>query len=52
MALILTFLLLALLLGVVGFVVHVLWVIAVVVLALWLLGLFVRGRHKGDSTRW
>lgn len=42
-------LLLALILGGVGFAVHVLWWIALAVLVLWLLGFLVRG---GSGSRW
>lgn len=46
-------LLLALLLFGVGFALHVLWWIAIVVLVLWLLGFVVRGTHSGGSRhRW
>jgi hypothetical protein len=43
-------LLLALLLGGLGFAVHLLWIVAVVVFALWLLG-FVVGRGAAESRR-
>lgn len=43
-------LLLALVLGGLGFAIHVLWWIAVVVLVLWILGFFVRG--GGGGGRW
>jgi membrane protein YdbS with pleckstrin-like domain len=55
MALILLVLLLAVLLGAVGFAVHLLWWIAVVVLILWLLGFLVRvgeGSSRGRWYRW
>jgi hypothetical protein len=48
MGLILAILLIALLFGAVGFAVHMLWVIALVVLVIWLLGFLV---HSGSS-RW
>jgi hypothetical protein len=47
--LILLVLLLALILGGLGFAVHVLWWIALVVLVLWLLGFLFRG---GGGKRW
>jgi hypothetical protein len=55
MALILLVLLLALILGGLGFVLHVLWWIALVVLLLWLLGFLVRvgeGASRGRWYRW
>jgi hypothetical protein len=57
MFLILAVLLLALILGGLGFVVHVLWWIALVVLVLWLLGFLFRtaesgGRSRGRWYRW
>lgn len=55
MAIILLVLLLALILGGLGFVLHVLWWIALVVLALWLLGFLVRvgeGTSRGRWYRW
>jgi hypothetical protein len=55
MALILLVLLLALLLGGLGFVLHVLWWIALVVLVLWLLGFLLRvgeGTSRGRWYRW
>jgi hypothetical protein len=42
-------LLLALLLGGLGFAMHVLWIVALIALALWLLGFLVRG---GEGARW
>lgn len=57
MVLIVVVLLIALLLGAVGFAVHVLWWIALIVLALWLLGFVFRaaetgGRSRGRWYRW
>ncbi len=51
MALILAVLLIALILGGLGFAVHVLWWIALVVLVVWLLG-FARRAGTGARTRW
>jgi hypothetical protein len=51
MAIILAVLLLALILGGLGFVVHVLWWIALIVLALWLLGFFFTGAAAGGPRR-
>ncbi|MFF3074632.1 hydrophobic protein [Kitasatospora sp. NPDC057904] len=45
-------LLLALILGGLGFAVHVLWWVALVVLALWLLGFVFRGAAEGGRSRW
>ncbi|WP_441248126.1 hydrophobic protein [Kitasatospora sp. McL0602] len=46
-------LLLALVLGGLGFAIHVLWWIALIVLALWLLGFVFRGSSAGASRgRW
>jgi hypothetical protein len=45
--------LLALLLGGLGFAVHVLWLIAVIVLVFWLIGFAVgRGQRMGRRGRW
>lgn len=55
MAIILLVLLLALLLFGVGFAVHVLWWIALIVLAIWLIGFLVRvgeGSSRGRWYRW
>jgi hypothetical protein len=52
MAIILLVLLLALILGGLGFVLHVLWWIALVVLAIWLLGFLVRATEGGTRSRW
>lgn len=50
MAVILLVLLLALILGGLGFAVHALWIVAVVVAVLWLLGFVVRSATGGG--RW
>ena len=52
MALILIVLLLALLLGGLGFAVHVLWWIALIVLVIWLIGFVVRVGEGGSRGRW
>jgi hypothetical protein len=55
MALILVVLLLALLLGGLGFAIHILWWIALIVLVIWLLGFLVRmgeGSSRGRWYRW
>jgi hypothetical protein len=52
MALILLVLLLALLLAGVGFAIHVLWWIALVVIVLWLLGFLVRVGEGSSRSRW
>ena len=52
MALILVVLLLALLLGGLGFAIHVLWWIALIVLVIWLLGFVVRMGEGGSRGRW
>jgi hypothetical protein len=52
MLLILAVLLLAALLFGLGFAVHVLWWIAVIVLILWVLGFFLRGGSTAGSRRW
>jgi len=49
MGLLLLVLLLALILGGLGFAVHVLWWVALIVLAIWVIGFFVRGAEGG---RW
>ena len=51
MAVILAVLLLALILGGLGFAVHVLWWIALIVLVLWLLGFFFTGASAGGPRR-
>jgi membrane protein YdbS with pleckstrin-like domain len=50
-ALLLVVLLIALIFGVVGFAVHVLWWIALIVLAIWLLGFLFRAAETGGSRR-
>jgi hypothetical protein len=45
-------LLLALILGGFGFAIHVLWWIALIVLAIWLIGFFVRSAEGGRWYRW
>jgi hypothetical protein len=55
MALILAVLLLALLLGGLGFAAHILWWVAVIVLVVWLLGFVLRlgeGTSRGRWYRW
>ena len=57
MLLIVAVLLLALILGGLGFAVHILWWIALVVLVLWLVGFLFRtaeggGRRRGRWYRW
>lgn len=53
MMLIIAVLLLAVLLGGLGFAVHVLWWIALIVLLLWLLGFVLRGPGVGGTrARW
>jgi len=49
--LIIAILLLAVLLGLVGFAVHLLWWLAVIVLVVWLLGFVLRGTER-STTRW
>ena len=49
MGLVLLVLLLALLFGGLGFAVHALWIIAAVLLVLWVLGFLMRG---ADGARW
>jgi hypothetical protein len=48
---ILAILLIALILGVLGFAVHVLWWIAIIVLAIWLLGFLFRAAETAGSPR-
>ncbi len=48
MGLVLLFFLLALLLGGLGFAVHFLWIVAVVVFLFWIIGFFLRS----GSSRW
>jgi hypothetical protein len=52
MALILIVLLLALLLGGLGFAIHILWWIALIVLVVWLLGFLIRVGEGGSRGRW
>jgi len=52
MALILLVLLLALLLGGLGFAVHILWWIALIVLIVWIVGFLVRVGEGGSRSRW
>lgn len=52
MGLILAILLLAILFGAVGFAVHVLWIIAVIVFIVWLLGFLFRTASGGRWYRW
>jgi hypothetical protein len=52
MGLILFVLLLALIFGGLGFAAHALWIIAVVLLALWVLGFLVRGAEGARWYRW
>ncbi len=52
MAIILLVLLLALILGGLGFAIHILWWIALVVLVIWLVGFLVRVGEGGSRSRW
>ena len=54
MAVILLILLIAVILGGLGFAVHVLWWVALAVLVLWLLGFLLGGAaaHSGGRRRW
>jgi hypothetical protein len=53
MAILLAVLLIALILGGLGFAIHVLWWIALIVLAIWLLGfLFRAAAGAGGRSRW
>lgn len=52
MGLILLVLLLALLLGGLGFAVHILWWIALIVLVIWLLGFAIRTGEGASRGRW
>lgn len=52
MAIILLVLLLALILGGLGFAIHVLWWIALVVLVIWLAGFLFRAAEGGGRRRW
>jgi hypothetical protein len=51
MAILLIVLLIALILGGLGFAVHVLWWIALIVLAIWLLGFLFRGAATASAPR-
>ena len=52
MGAVLLVLLLALVLGGLGFAVHVLWWVALIVLAIWLVGFFVRSAEGSRWYRW
>ena len=52
MGAVLLVLLLALVLGGLGFAVHVLWWIALAVLVIWLIGFFIRGAEGARWYRW
>ncbi|HEU5034821.1 MAG TPA: hypothetical protein VFT62_08720 [Mycobacteriales bacterium] len=52
MGLVLLILLLALILGGLGFAVHVLWWVALIVFAIWIIGFFVRSTEGGRWYRW
>jgi hypothetical protein len=52
MGLVLLVLLLALLFGGLGFAVHALWIIAAVLLVLWVLGFLMRGAEGARWYRW
>ena len=52
MGLVVLILLLALILGGLGFAVHVLWVVAAIVLLLWLIGWVVGAAEAGGRRRW
>jgi hypothetical protein len=52
MGAVLLVLLLALILGGIGFAVHVLWWIALIVLAIWIVGFFIRSAEGGRWYRW
>jgi len=52
MGLILLVLVVALILGVVGFALHVLWWLALIVLAVWLLGFLFRSGERARWYRW
>jgi hypothetical protein len=52
MGLVLLILLLALLFGGLGFAVHFLWIVAVVLFAVWVLGFLVRGAEGSRWYRW
>jgi hypothetical protein len=52
MGVLLLVLLLALVLGGIGFAIHILWWVAIVVLVLWVLGFVFRGSGGGRWYRW
>jgi uncharacterized membrane protein YqjE len=52
MGIILLVLLLALILGGLGFAIHILWWIALIVLVIWLVGFAVRMGEGGSRGRW
>jgi hypothetical protein len=52
MGVLLLVLLLALILGGLGFAVHVLWWLALIVLAVWIIGFFVRSAEGSRWYRW
>ena len=52
MGIILLVLLLALILGGLGFAIHILWWIALIVLVIWLVGFLVRVGEGGSRSRW
>ena len=52
MGIILLVLLLALILGGLGFAIHILWWIALVVLVIWVLGFLLRVGEGGSRSRW
>jgi hypothetical protein len=54
MALILIVLLLAVLLGAAGFAIHLLWILALIVLAIWVIGFLFRAAEGagGSRRRW
>jgi hypothetical protein len=52
MGLLIAVLLLALILGGVGFAVHALWWIALILLVVWVIGFFVRGAEGARWYRW
>jgi hypothetical protein len=52
MGLVLIVLLLALLFGGLGFAIHALWVVAAVLLVLWVLGFLMRGAEGARWYRW
>ena len=52
MGIILLVLLLALILGGLGFAIHILWWIALIVLVVWVLGFLFRAGEGGSRSRW